>query len=198
MTDSPFPGSPPLNPYAPPAAASEQHPFGAPGDPEAIRHAFIKHEAAIRALGFLYLFAAALFALTALAIAFTVLLQVVFPSGPKEDWPVGSAMLVFTLGIVVLQVWVGRGLRRLDRKVRRTAIVLSAIGLLGFPLGTLANAYFLYLLAGEKGSFVLSPAYQEVVAATPQMRYVSPWLIVALVTAGGLVLLLIVAAIASS
>ena len=51
------------------------------------------------------------------------------------------------------------------------AIVLSAIGLLGFPIGTLISAYFLYLLVSEKGKVVFSDEYKEVIRKTPHIRY---------------------------
>ena len=71
--------------------------------------------------------------------------------------------------------------------------VFSAIGLLGFPIGTLISAYFLYLLLSEKGSYVFSDAYKQVIAQTPHMRYktsILTWIVVILLVT--LVLLVIV------
>jgi formate/nitrite transporter FocA (FNT family) len=43
--------------------------------------------------------------------------------------------------------------------------------LLYFPIGTLIGAYVLYLMFGQKGRQILSPTYQDIIAATPQVRY---------------------------
>ena len=72
--------------------------------------------------------------------------------------------------------------------------VLSGIGLLGFPIGTILNGYFLYLLLGEKGSTVFSERYKRVIADTPHVKYI-PWAsIVLLVILGLLIVVLAVAA----
>jgi hypothetical protein len=82
-------------------------------------------------------------------------------------------------------------LRRLKPGARTPAIVMSGLGLLAFPLGTLINGYILWLLLSRKGSFILSPAYGPIVEATPHIKYrTSVWvwillgLIVALLVAG--------------
>jgi hypothetical protein len=49
--------------------------------------------------------------------------------------------------------------------------VFGAIGLLGFPVGTLIAGYLLYLLWSEKGNVVFSPRYQRVMQATPHIKY---------------------------
>jgi hypothetical protein len=48
---------------------------------------------------------------------------------------------------------------------------VSAIGLLGFPCGTIISGYLLYLLLSAKGEMVFSSAYKEVMQATPHIRY---------------------------
>ena len=61
---------------------------------------------------------------------------------------------------------------------------MAAIGLLGFPVGTLINAYILYLLLSKKGALILSPAYAEIRRATPHIRYRMPvwnWIVIAIV-----------------
>ena len=87
----------------------------------------------------------------------------------------GVGVLFITLG--VLQFVIGRWLQKLNPKARTPATVLSAIGLLGFPIGTLVNAYILYLLRSQKGEMVLSEYYQGVVAATPHIKYKTPVLV---------------------
>ena len=43
-----------------------------------------------------------------------------------------------------------------------------------YPVGSLFSAYILYLLLSEKGRFVFSPAYREVISQTPELRYRTP------------------------
>ena len=89
-------------------------------------------------------------------------------------------------------VVVGWGMRMLWAWARTPAIVLAAIGLLGFPIGTLINAYILWLLASRKGRMVLSTEYAAIVEATPHVRYRTP---IVLWIALGLIVLSLVAAI---
>ena len=63
------------------------------------------------------------------------------------------------------------GLRNLRPWVRIPTIILSIIGLIGFPLGTLISAYILYLMFAAKSKMVFSPEYREIIAATPHLRY---------------------------
>jgi hypothetical protein len=39
------------------------------------------------------------------------------------------------------------------------------------PIGTLINAYILYLVFSRKGRTILSEDYQQVIAATPHIKY---------------------------
>jgi hypothetical protein len=93
-----------------------------------------------------------------------------------------------------LSIFVGRGIRALRPWARTTAIVLSCIGLLGFPVGTVIHGYILYLLLSQKGKRIFEPDYPEIVAATPDIKYrtsVVVWIVL------GLLLLLTVGVIAS-
>jgi DNA-directed RNA polymerase subunit RPC12/RpoP len=128
---------------------------------EAIRQAHIKHEASVKSVGVLYYLGAAV-----------VLLSAVFGLMAGARNASGSLpIMVVLLVLGILQVWVGTGLRGLKSWARIPASILSGIGLLGFPLGTLINAYILYLLLCEKGKTVFSDEYKEVIAATPHIKY---------------------------
>jgi len=62
---------------------------------------------------------------------------------------------VITVLLVVLgvgQLLAGWGVRALRSWGRTVGCVLSAIGLLGFPIGTLINGYILYLLPRRKAA----------------------------------------------
>src|SRR4030095_8127226 len=90
------------------------------------------------------------------------------------------------------QLWVGTGLRRLRRWARIPTGILSGIGLLGFPIGTIINGYILYLIFSQKGKVVFSDEYRAVIEQTPHIKYrtsIVVWIVL------GLLLLLIAAGI---
>lgn len=181
--DSPF-GPPQPQPGFNPYAAPSTSPYGgyAPSgmsqsEAERIRRELINHEASIQSVGALYLLTAVLSGLGLVAMVAVLLFSLGSPDRGGEPVAVTLGFVLLLVLIVALQFWLGKGLRKLDIKVRTVAIVLSAIGLLGFPLGTLIHGYILYLLAGEKGKRVFSPEYQEIIRATPHIQYKSPWLL---------------------
>lgn len=139
----------------------------APVDAEAIRRAHLSHEASLRAVGALYLLGSGL--LTFAAVASLITLVGETPAPETED--VSLVVAVLFLLLAALQFQVGRWLRALNPKGKTPATVLAIIGLLGFPIGTLINAYILYLLNSKKGVVVFSPEYAAVRAATPHIKY---------------------------
>jgi hypothetical protein len=80
---------------------------------------------------------------------------------------IGVGMLAVGAGLA----WVAYGIRALKNWARITGIVLAALGLLNFPVGTLINAYILYLFVSKKGRMIFSPEYQDIIAATPEVKY---------------------------
>jgi hypothetical protein len=105
----------------------------------------------------------------------------------------GAALFLLTVG--GLQLWVGLGLRKLRPWTRIAAGILSGIGLIAFPLGTLINGYILYLLFSKKGSTVFSADYQRVIADTPHIKYrtsILVWIVL------GLLVLVVVGGIAAA
>lgn len=103
-----------------------------------------------------------------------------------------------TQAISVLYVFIARGLWQLRPWARIVATVLSAIGLIGFPLGTIISAYFLYLLQSKKAAMVFSEDYKRVIAATPHVKYKTSliaWVLLGLLVA--LVIVVVIAAIGS-
>lgn len=168
--------------------------ISANAEAEAIRRAHISHEASIKSVGILYLLGAALVCLAALVF---VAGGVGGAAGPGAF--VGGiklvVMAVFFLLFGALQGAVGLGLRRLRRWTRIAAGILSGIGLLGFPLGTLINGYILYLLFSKKGATVFSAEYQRIIAQTPHVKHrtsVVAWVMLGLVVAVALVLFFVV------
>ncbi len=172
------------NPYAPPKAFVHDV-VRENGEADAIRHEHIKHEASVRSIGTLYYLGGGLVALMGL-----VLLAGTVRAGRFNAMIV--LLVVLYLGLGVLAIVAGRGIRALQPWARMTGIVLAAIGLLGFPVGTLINAYVLWLLLSQKGKRIFQEDYQAIVAATPHIKYRTSKLVWILL---GVIVLVIVAAI---
>lgn len=163
---------PAANPYAPPSAGSL-----AADSAEAVRRKHISHEAAVKSIGLLYFLGSAGLFFGSLGF----LAKALAPASGADF--VQLLLAAFLLAIAAGYLFVGRGLRRLAPWVKAPVGVISGIGLLGFPLGTIINLYILYLVFSEKGKTVLSPDYQEIIAATPHVRYktsVVVWIFVGL------------------
>jgi hypothetical protein len=164
-----------INPYAAPKAAVED--FSANPEAEAIRRAHIGHEASIKSIGILYYLTASLMivgTVTALFSAWTTSKNVM-----------GMVAILALFGLLsALFFVIGRGLRTLKPWVRVPTTVLAALGLLGFPIGTLLNAYILWLTHSKKGKLILSPEYAAIVEATPDVKYRTSlliWIILGLI-----------------
>ena len=160
-----------INPYAAPAARVDD--TGADAEGEAIRRAHINHEASIKAVGMLYYLGGAMLTIGA----------VISLRGAGSE-PAALVTALLLLAIAVAQFFAGWGVRALRAWGRITGCVISAIGLIGFPIGTLINAYILYLLLSKKGRTIFSPEYQAIVAATPHLKYktsIIVWIFLALI-----------------
>ncbi len=164
-----------INPYAPPQAEVADISGDNP-EAESIRREHIKHEASIRSVGFLYYFGAAMMLIA--AVMFIVGLQ---------EMAFGYGLAIIYGALAVLSIAVGHELRALKPWARIAAIVLSVIGLLGFPLGTLINGYILYLLLSKKGRRIFESDYADIVAATPHVKYktsVLIWMLLGILAVG--------------
>jgi hypothetical protein len=161
-----------INPYQPPQA--EVLGTSNVSDAEMIRKAHINHEASVKSIGTLYYLGGML------CIAVGLSAVVGRDTQPAPAAAIGVAT-VFVL-IALAQFWIGSGLRKLKPASRIPAAVLTGIGLLAFPVGTLINAYFMYLLLCKKGKMVLSNEYKQIIAETPHIKYKSivPWVILGL------------------
>ena len=163
-------------------AANTQQRFAEASHPNSsaaqMRQANLKHERAVRSIGMLYYFSAVLWLLVGTT-AFR---------NPSIGGKIGGlSMVLLAAGFIGL----GRGLSRLKPQARRPAIILACVGLLGFPIGTIINAYVLYLLCGQAGKTVFSPQYQQVVELTPDIQCrtslivrVLFWLLIAVLSLG--------------
>jgi hypothetical protein len=173
--------STPLNPYATPkAVVADADASGA----EIVRQEHITHEASVKSAGWLYM----LGGLGTLVTGAALFIPSMATAAERPGFLViGVAIAVLGVAYVVI----GWGLRALRAWARTPAIVLAAIGLLGFPIGTLINAYILWLVVSRKGRMVLSSEYASIVEATPHIKYrtsIVVWILL------GLIVLLVVLA----
>jgi hypothetical protein len=160
------------NPYAPPRAHVDDA-AQSNSEAEEIRQEHIKHETSVRSIGILYYLSGG--AMVALAIALI--------AGPARTGTLSAGIGVIYLGIGVLMLFVARGVRKLRPWARTTTTVLAIIGLLGFPVGTLINGYILYLLHSKKGKRIFEEDYQDIIEATPHVKYrtsVVVWIVLGL------------------
>jgi hypothetical protein len=151
------------NPYAPPVARVADVSNAADSQSEAIRQEHIKHEASVRSVGLLYLLGGLLASIAAIG-----MLAAAFFS-ERSGLLLGLSAIYLAIG--ALSLFAGKGLRDLQPWARTTSIVLSSIGLLGFPVGTLINGYILYLMLSAKGKRIFSEDYADIIAATPHIKY---------------------------
>lgn len=154
------------NPYAAPSADLTKDVKGPEWADVALRQAHLQHEVQLKSVGSLYLLAALVW-----GVASAIGTPVYFDLHPFEPaWLKVITVALLLLTVLVLVV-VGVGFRGLQSWVRIPGAALSIGGLLLFPLGTLINAYVLYLMFCAKGRTVLAPDYARVRAATPHLRY---------------------------
>jgi hypothetical protein len=131
---------------------------------EAMRQEYIKHEASIKSIGVLYFIAAVLFGFVG---------ATSFSTGKEGLMPalIGCA-------VCALYLWLGISVQRLKRGSKVGVGILSGLGLLAIPVGTLINAYILWLVFSAKGKTIFSDEYKEVIAATPHIKYKSSKIVV--------------------
>ncbi len=146
------------NPYAPPLA--DLYVPRQDAEAETLRKAHLNAEGNIQAIGGLYMIGAVFMFLGSLA---------PLPNLPTADTSEVVVMVVL-LVFGVLQMWLGRSLRKLRPGARLPATLVTAIGLVGFPVGTIFTILFLYLLNNKRARFVFSPEYQAIRDATPHIK----------------------------
>jgi len=147
---------------------------------EAIRKEHISHEASVQSIGLLYYLGGGL----VVCFGVITLVRLLATAGGLSERGAAGLVAVFLLGLGAIQFWLGTGLRRLRKWARIPTGILSGIGLLGFPLGTIINAYVLYLIFSRKGRTVFSDEYQQVIQQTPHIKYrtsIIVWILIGLV-----------------
>ena len=164
------------NPFASPTVEATLQPVGVDDASDAvrIRRQYIKHEASVKSVGVLYY-------LGAIGGGFGIAMSIV-EGIDSNQFGAGLSIAAICATVAAVFVLLGVGMRKLARWVRIPVGLLSVVGLLNFPFGTLINAYILYLVFGAKGNVVFSPEYQEVIRRTPHVKYkTSPVVVVLLV-----------------
>ncbi len=183
-TDSPGAAQsmdPQENPYASPMADIGPPPLT---PVELTRKRYLNHEVSVQSIGSLYYLGAFGTALMTLG-----MFGVVASGGVANI--VGGIVTSLIFGVLtVFFILLGWGLQKLNPRVRIPVAILAGIGMLYIPIGTIINAYILYLVVSKKGRFVFSDEYKEVIRQTPHIRYRS-WLAIVF-----LVLLLLILAAA--
>jgi hypothetical protein len=196
MTDpTPFPSPTVGNPYAPP---QDMSPATVMGDAEQIRQAHLSHEASVKSIGLLYMLGAIILVPVGIVMFGAAFLGDSLSFDGMESRVVTAVVGLIYVGIGLLQGFTALGLRSFQPWARIASIVLSAIGLLGVPIGTLISIYFLYLLLCKKGQYLFTPEYRQIIASTPHMKYrtsLAAWILLGLVIL--LIIVLIIAAIVS-
>jgi hypothetical protein len=172
-----------INPYAAP-----EGPIGAEGipgsmdlaDAEALRRRYLNHEASVKAIGSLSLVGAVVLTVLSL-VGFLAAAGVItdlgegFRSVEADRLAMGLGGGVFFV-LACLNYAVGIGLRRLLPWARWTEVGLSSLAILFSclllnPFNFFISLYILYLMGSAKGTMVFSPAYREVIAQTPHIKY---------------------------
>jgi hypothetical protein len=151
-----------FDPYAAPAARIDDAPSDTTAA-ERIRSEHLRHEGRLQSVAWLYWFAAAMFVLMAGSMGVLALTE------SRE--PLIFVVVVFYLALATGLAIVGVGFRRLRPWVRIPGGILSGLGLLGIPIGTLINGYILFLMFGAKGQRVFAPDYADIRAQTPHLRF---------------------------
>lgn len=137
---------------------------------EEVRRAHLSHENAFKALGGLYLLSGLAFGFWTLLLLLSLVLGKFQPS--EEIPTIGAAFGVIAIGcfLSILFLSLGRNLRKLKPKAGKDARLLSCLGLFAFPIGTIFHAMVLYYLLSEKGRFVFSEGYLDIVKQTPGVK----------------------------
>ncbi len=156
------------NPYASPLFSSRA--AVDLSSPDAVRNKYLKHEASVKSVGLLYLLGGTVSLILSL-VYIGMGAGVVTLSGAEL-----SRRMLIVVGIVffamsIVQLYSGISIRKLGSAGRIIITVFSVIGLLGVPVGTLISGFILYLLWSQKGNFVFTSEYQEVIKATPHIKY---------------------------
>ena len=175
------------NPYAPTTNPTGGFDSGQEfdiSDVESVRRMHLNDEALIRGVGWLYLLGGVLAGLAGIVLG-AEFSKYKYPPNNGPDLAVLGRELgylgKFVLAVAIPLVYTGWTMTRLDPMGKVFAILISTIGLICIPIGTLISAYMLYLLRSARGKFIYSRHYKGIIAATPHTIYrsVLVWMVLA-------------------
>lgn len=174
-----------INPYAAPQSQILQ----STSQDELIREEHIKTEATLKSIGLLFYLAA--FMLVAASVSLLAADTHGMTSGALLGGGV-CVLLAFGIGAIAY------GLRRLRGWARIPAIIITTIaliiGLINLSLGIIIHIYILAKLMGKQARFIMTPEYQRIVTATPQVKYKTSILVKVLLALLLIILIGIIAA----
>jgi len=160
------------NPFQAPTTVEVAPQNEVEGDAASIRRHHLKHEASIQGIGSLYVIGGVFSVIAGLMYVSTMAV------GPGAGIGIGgnellisSIVMLLVVGIGVLQLFTGLGMRKVRPWTKIPATILAVITLINIPIGTLLGFYILYLLHSSKGQVVLANSYQDIIAATPEIKY---------------------------
>lgn len=142
---------------------------GGGSDASRTRNENLKHEASVKSVGILYLLSGGVMSLVSIIMVSALFMGSSRSSAEGMGFMAGIVTVYFVLAVV--SILVGIGIRKLSPWTRVPVGILSGLGLLGFPIGTLINGYILWLFFSAKGATVFSPEYARVIEATPHIKY---------------------------
>jgi hypothetical protein len=181
------------NPYSPPIAKIADN-ADVIGDVEKIRQDHIRHEIQLKSIGSLYGLAGILLGIASIAMLTTLFSN--DRSLPSEQSAMFAGMLSLYAVLSIAMLAMAYGYRKLLPWVKIPGTLLSAIGMLGIPVGTLINGYILYLVWCQQGRFILGNDYQAIIRATPHIKYkrslgdkIALGIVIALLLGGALLLM---------
>ncbi|MGB0579162.1 MAG: hypothetical protein ACPGVU_05610 [Limisphaerales bacterium] len=161
----------------PPAAPKKKRPpVASSAEDVRMREAYIKQERSLKVAATLFFAGGMIYMLAG---GFFLFVQL------KPPMP-GSQLLGFILawlGFVICAI--GWGARKFCPWARVPFIVFNLINLLSFPIGTLISAICINHSVGDKGRFLFSSEYSEIIRRTPQVKAKTSiwgWLFLAIIT----------------
>lgn len=168
------------NPFQAPKAVVADWQDSHVADAVAIREQHIRHEILLKSIGTLYWFGTAICVLVIVAL-FAALSTT--NSNGEDLGVVALFSLIYCVPGIIAAI-LGYGFRTLKPWVKIPGTIISGIGLLGIPIGTMINGYILYLIWCEKGKRVLADDYATIIAQAPHVKYkrtVGDWIATALI-----------------
>lgn len=153
---------------------------------EEVRRTHLGQEAQIKSLGTLYYLGGILSIIGVASLVATT----------KELTTDVIGGLAITALFVPVQFLVGYGLNQFKTWARITALVFAFLGLFVFPVGTVICIIVIVLLLLKKNTMIFSPAYKEIVAATPHIKRKSSIVFKVALAFMALIILLVLAGLA--